>query len=92
MGLLGKAALLGAGYYAYKHHSDKKKAQQGMSTPNNNGADNHSGKRDAPLDNYNNAGGANSDYFNPRDNKSQQFSDAGYQQGSQYGAPQPPKY
>lgn len=28
MGLFSKAALVGAGYYAYKHHQDKKKTQQ----------------------------------------------------------------
>merc|ERR1711981_1139584 len=33
MGLLSKAAIVGAGYYAYKHHQNKKRAERGEIDP-----------------------------------------------------------
>lgn len=66
MGILSKALIAGAGYYAYKHHQDKKKAQRGEVDFNNQ-------QRDL------NAPGAANDYY--RDNKSQ-YSDNGYPRDS----------
>merc|ERR1711981_653940 len=45
MGLLSKAAIVGAGYYAYKHHQNKKRAERGEIDPSQQ-------KRDAPNDYY----------------------------------------
>lgn len=65
MGLLSKAAIVGAGYYAYKHHQNKKRAERGEIDPSQQ-------KRDAPNDYYHDNKsqyGANQDYY--RDSKSQ---------------------
>merc|ERR1712072_1418986 len=68
MGLLSKAALVGAGYYAYKHHQNKKRAERGELDMSNQ-------KRDAPNDYYPHDNksqyGANADYYRDRDSKSQ---------------------
>merc|ERR1712072_346099 len=66
MGLLSKAALVGAGYYAYKHHQNKKRAERGELDMSNQ-------KRDAPNDYYPHDNksqyGANADYYRDRDSR-----------------------
>lgn len=70
MGIFTKAAIVGAGYYAYKHYSDKKKAQQNgeMAGPSNqqhrhisppNYSDNYRGDNKSQYQYSDNGCGAN---------------------------------
>jgi hypothetical protein len=90
MGLFSKAAIVGAGYYAYKHHQDKKKAQRGEVDFSNQNP-NPNQKRDLspnnnyyPNDNKSQYGGGNPDYYrDTRDSRAQ----LDYPQHQQNGNP-----